>query len=99
MKCVNCAKPALWVWTTAYTDDLAYCEDHLPRFLYPTRKAGLLQTTEEYVSLQDKVAKLLESRDPEAVPVPRKRRSPKSSVNIEEEVVEEVVDESLSDAS
>ncbi len=82
MNCVNCDKPALWVWTSSYTDDLAYCEDHLPRFLYPVRQAGLLQTTDEYTALSESLAEALPPVE-EPEPAPRRKRSPRTSVNDE----------------
>lgn len=88
MKCVNCNKPALWVWSSGYTDDLAYCEDHLPRFLAPVRQAGLLKTTAEYEAIAEGLADALPPVETPA-PVSRKKRSPRTSVN----------DESNTDAS
>ncbi len=84
MKCVNCEKPALWVWSPGHTDDLAYCEHCLPKFLYPIRKAGLLQTTDEYAAIASSLAEQLPA------PTVRKKRTPK---------VEETVDENQEDAS
>jgi hypothetical protein len=100
MTCVNCSKPALWVWVSNYTDDLAYCEGHLPRFLYPLRKAGLLQTTEEYAKISAELAEVLAPVDVPA-PAARKKRAPKSTVNVEpvEEESDVVDDESNQDPS
>jgi hypothetical protein len=82
MKCANCEKPALWVWTSSYTDDIPYCENDLPRFLYPIRDAGLLQTTEEFSRISATVAEALAPVE-EVEEAPKRKRTPRTSVNNE----------------
>ncbi len=84
MKCVNCDSPAVYVWSPSYTDELAYCSYDLPRFLYPLKEAGLLQKTETFEERAAEVSALLaEELIEEEAPAPRRKRSPRTSVNDE----------------
>lgn len=90
MKCSNCDKPALWVYESAASDDLPFCEDHLPRFLRGQVTSGGLRKTEEYARVQAEVLSSLAPEEPvveEAVevvevveePAPAPKRSRKAS--------------------
>lgn len=46
MKCANCPRPAVYLYNTSPTNELAYCDRCLPRFLYPYRDANQLRKAE-----------------------------------------------------
>ena len=61
--CLNCTKPAHFVYQITHTVGQAYCNTHLPSFLNARKKAGLLKTTEEWAELTAESLKIL-SKDP-----------------------------------
>ena len=48
MKCANCTNPAHYVYKITDATVIAYCDAHLPRFLFDRKKAGLLETTDDF---------------------------------------------------
>jgi hypothetical protein len=65
--CLNCTKPAHFVYQITHTVGQAYCNTHLPSFLNARKKAGLLKTTEEWAELTAESLKIL-SKDPSKEP-------------------------------
>lgn len=95
MKCSNCDKPALWVYESAASDDLPFCEDHLPRFLRGQAASGGLRKTEEYARVQAEVLSSLAPEEPvieevveevveEPVPAPKRNRKAAAEETTEE---------------
>jgi len=52
MTCVNCDKPALWIYDVSGTAPVQYCEGCVPNFVRPLIKAGLVKTTAAYNALK-----------------------------------------------
>lgn len=48
MKCANCTDSAHYVYKITVGTVIHYCDTHLPKFLAGRKKAGLLETTEEF---------------------------------------------------
>ena len=48
MLCAHCSNPALFIYEITPDVNVKYCDNHLPRFLEPRKKAGLLKTTDEW---------------------------------------------------
>lgn len=48
MKCANCSKDAQYVYRITMDYSILYCVEHLPSFLEPRLKAGLLEKTDAY---------------------------------------------------
>lgn len=59
MNCANCDQPALWIYESPASDDLPFCEKHLPGFLRKAARDGVLTTTEAYQQAVTEVAALL----------------------------------------
>jgi hypothetical protein len=48
MKCANCEQPAHYVYRLTADVGTPYCDKDLPRFLLDRKKAGTLETTEDW---------------------------------------------------
>lgn len=59
MTCANCDADALWVYENPGSDDLPFCDKHLPAFLRPLATAGLLRSTDRYDSVKQEVSAAL----------------------------------------
>lgn len=83
MKCANCYHPALFVYEGSGITAQGYCDTHLPNFLRPLVKSGVIKTTDEYLSSKEAALSKL-------------RPSKKAKKAVEEEpvaVVEETIAE------
>jgi|APGre2960657373_1045057.scaffolds.fasta_scaffold00216_11 hypothetical protein len=50
MICASCKKDAMFEYRLTRGKSIFYCGTHLPRFLEPQRKAGLLKITESHAT-------------------------------------------------
>ncbi len=50
MKCANCELPAAFVYRPAESSQIPFCMPHVPSFLVPRMKAGLLEKAESFDS-------------------------------------------------
>jgi len=48
MTCANCDKPSHYVYRLTKEVGVHYCPNHLPQFLDKRKRAGLLETTEQW---------------------------------------------------
>lgn len=91
MTCANCSTSALYAYHVTPTKAIYYCGKHLPRFLEPRRKAGLLALTpahaeqlESALAIVSKTKKKKKVEEPVAEPVVE----PVAEAVVEEPVVE-----------
>jgi hypothetical protein len=85
MKCANCDRDAFYVYQITKQKEVLYCGKHLPNFLEPRRKAGLLKTTEQLKIERDSAIAILSDDTPEEVPVPKPKRKKKAAEEPSEE--------------
>jgi len=81
VKCANCAEPALYVYKTPSVGPIGYCTAHLPSFLRPQAKAGMLDVTDAHAeALSTAMAVLSPEPAAEAVvePAPKPKRAKKA---------------------
>lgn len=68
MKCANCENPAHYVYRFTQALGTPYCDKDLPRFLLDRKKAGTLETTEEWEkALQEGLKTLAAKPEPKKV--------------------------------
>jgi hypothetical protein len=75
MKCANCQSDALWVYESPASDPIPFCDKHLPKFLRPQAKAGLLTRTENYAAVAAEVAEVLAPEEPVEEPKRTRRKA------------------------
>ena len=63
MSCASCKKDAMYEYRLTRGKSIFYCGTHLPRFLEPQRKAGLLKITESHATNEASALAIL-SNDP-----------------------------------
>lgn len=85
MKCANCDKDAFYVYQITKQKEVLYCGKHLPNFLEPRRKAGLLKTTEQLKIEQDSAIAILNDDTPEETPASKPKRKKKAAEEPSEE--------------
>lgn len=59
MKCANCINDAFFEYRITKKKSIFYCGRHLPRFLEPQRKAGLLTITPAMLDADESVVEKL----------------------------------------
>jgi hypothetical protein len=57
--CANCELDAIYIYEVTSTSAILYCEEHLPKFLYPRKTAGTLKTTKAQKALVDEALNIL----------------------------------------
>lgn len=65
MKCANCDRPAIYKYDPRPLTPTYYCDKHLPLFLEPSAKMGLLETTPAFDEVRRSA---LEKLSPASVP-------------------------------
>lgn len=85
MKCSNCDRDAFYLYQITKQKEIPYCGKHLPNFLEPRRKAGLLKTTEQLQVERDAAIAILSDDIPEEVPAPKPKRKKKAAEEPSEE--------------
>lgn len=81
MKCANCVNAAHFEYRITKKKSIFYCGQHLPRFLEPQRKAGLLTITPEMVDAEESMIEKLGPSEQEEAPkkaAPAKKTAKKS---------------------
>lgn len=73
MKCANCDRDAFYVYQITKQKEVLYCGKHLPNFLEPRRKAGLLKTTEQLKIEKDSAIETLAAIEPPSKPKKKKK--------------------------
>jgi hypothetical protein len=82
MKCANCKNDAVYIYRITADVFTPYCLKDLPKFLSERRKAGLLETTEEYKKMMTEVTPTLADNFKEPVveePSVPKKQAPKKT--------------------
>ena len=74
MKCLNCDSSALFVYENPTVAPQPYCNAHLPSFMRPLAKAGLLATTDAYAEIKKSVLGSLAAPAAEEAPAPSRKR-------------------------
>lgn len=77
MKCANCSDAALYEYKITQGTSIYYCDKHLPNFLEPRKRAGLLTITEEHSAQQEEALSILSSS--ESVETPSVKKTTKKS--------------------
>jgi hypothetical protein len=85
MKCVNCDSTAFYIYQITNQVDVFYCGKHLPKFLEPRRRAGLLKTTEQLKLDQDSAIAALSPEPIEEGLAPKPKRKKKVVEELSEE--------------
>ena len=81
MKCLNCDDSALFVYENPTVEPQPFCNAHLPSFMRPLAKAGLLTTTDAYAEIKKSTLESLAAPVADDAPVPtRKRRGKQAAV-------------------
>lgn len=83
MKCANCVNDAFFEYRITKKKSIFYCGQHLPRFLEPQRKAGLLTLTPAMADAEESMLQKLTSEElvveeEPKKPAPVKKASKKS---------------------
>ena len=79
MKCANCDRDAFYVYQITKQKEILYCGKHLPNFLEPRRKAGLLKTTEQLKIERDSAIETLATTEPASKPKRKKKAAEEPS--------------------
>ena len=82
MKCANCNNPAVFIYDITPKVNIPYCGEHLPRFLEPRKKAGLLRTTDTW----EKERKIIVEKLAPVIVEPVIEDSPEQAPIVEEAV-------------
>jgi hypothetical protein len=86
MKCANCDRDAFYIYQITKQKEVLYCGKHLPTFLEPRRKAGLLKTTEQLKVEIDSAIAILSTDEPtQEVQAPKPKRKKKADEEPSEE--------------
>ena len=85
MKCANCDRDAFYIYQITKQVEIFYCGKHLPNFLEPRRRAGLIKTTEQLKTETDSVIAVLSSDSTEEVQAPKPKRKKKAAEEPSEE--------------
>lgn len=86
MKCANCDRDAFYIYQITKQVDVFYCGKHLPNFLEPRRKAGLLKTTDQFKIEKESAIAVLSTEAPtEEVQAPKPKRKKKAAEEPSEE--------------
>ena len=82
MKCSNCDRDAFYLYQITKEVEVPYCSIHLPGFLEPRRKAGLIKTTEQLTAARESAITTLAT---EQAPAPKPKRKKKAAEEPSEE--------------
>lgn len=86
MKCANCDRPAIYKYDPRPLTPTYYCDKHLPLFLEPSAKMGLLETTPAFDEVRRSA---LEKLSPLPAPAAVEEEQPiEAPVEAEEPAVE-----------
>jgi hypothetical protein len=86
MKCANCDRDAFYIYQITKQKEVLYCGKHLPNFLEPRRKAGLIKTTDQLKVERDSAIAILSTDEPvEEVQAPKPKRKKKAAEEPSEE--------------
>ena len=85
MKCANCDRDAFYIYQITKQVEVFYCGTHLPNFLEPRRKAGLLKTTEKLKVEKESAIEILSAETKEEVQAPKPKRKKKAAEEPSEE--------------
>ena len=85
MKCANCDRDAFYIYQITKQVEVFYCGKHLPNFLEPRRKAGLLKTTEQLTIEKNSAIAILSTESIEEVQAPKPKRKKKAAEEPSEE--------------
>ena len=81
MKCLNCDDSALFVYENPTVEPQPFCNAHLPSFMRPLAKAGLLTTTDAYAEIKKSTLESLAAPTADDAPVPTRKRRGKREVD------------------
>jgi hypothetical protein len=81
MKCLNCDDSALFVYENPTVEPQPFCNAHLPSFMRPLAKAGLLTTTDAYAEIKKSTLESLAAPTADDAPVPARKRRGKREVD------------------
>lgn len=85
MQCINCDKPAVWVFKATGIAERGYCNPHLPGAYRFTKNVSPVEVVAEEIKFEDNVKpEAFESEEPAAEPV-KKTRARKAPVEESEE--------------
>ena len=79
MKCANCDTDAFYIYQVTKAKDILYCSKHLPNFLEPRRKAGLIKTTAQLEVEKNSAIEALKTEPAEESPAPKPKRKKKAA--------------------
>ena len=77
MNCANCNKSALFEYRVTHGKSIFYCNSHLPSFLEPRKKAGLLSLTSTYTEDKESALQAVKVQALEPEPVVEEQVKPK----------------------